>query len=145
MHPVHAMHGGLLTPHAQLTNDSSGPGSLKKYRNLNEMPFKNCRACCVIDTSCTIFAFENRSYIGEFEAEFKKALARESGAQGYCLMKKTDGRKFRDTVPLNVFNLSDPLYKSDAFKNIISNIILCTESPPPLAVVRPELFCQSLL
>jgi hypothetical protein len=28
-----------------------------------------------------IFAFENRSYLGEFEAEFKKALARESGAQ----------------------------------------------------------------
>jgi hypothetical protein len=25
---------------------------------------------------------------GEFEAEFKKALACESGAQGYCLMKK---------------------------------------------------------
>jgi hypothetical protein len=28
----------------------------------------------------TIFVFENRSYLGEFEAEFKKALARESGA-----------------------------------------------------------------
>jgi hypothetical protein len=28
-----------------------------------------------------IFAFENRSYLGEFEAEFKKALACESGAQ----------------------------------------------------------------
>jgi hypothetical protein len=27
-----------------------------------------------------IFAFEYRSYLGEFEAEFKKALARESGA-----------------------------------------------------------------
>jgi hypothetical protein len=26
-------------------------------------------------------AFENRSYLGEFEAEFKKALARELGAQ----------------------------------------------------------------
>jgi hypothetical protein len=28
------------------------------------------------------FTFENRSYLGEFEAEFKKALDRESGAQG---------------------------------------------------------------
>jgi hypothetical protein len=46
------------------------------------------------------FCVRNRSYLGEFEAEFKKGLARESGAQGYCLMKKTEGRKSRDTVPL---------------------------------------------
>jgi hypothetical protein len=26
---------------------------------------------------CTIFVFENRSYLGEFEAEFKKALVRD--------------------------------------------------------------------
>jgi hypothetical protein len=44
-------------------------------------------ACGVIDTACTIFALENRSYLGEFE-------------QGHCLMKKTGGRKSRDTVPL---------------------------------------------
>jgi hypothetical protein len=44
-----------------------------------------------------IFAFENRSYLGKFEAEFKKALARESEAQGYCFMKKTEVRKSRDT------------------------------------------------
>jgi hypothetical protein len=25
-----------------------------------------------LDTACTIFAFENRSYLGEFEAEFKR-------------------------------------------------------------------------
>jgi hypothetical protein len=31
----------------------------------------------------------NRSYLGEFEAEFKKALAREGGAQGILLVKKT--------------------------------------------------------
>jgi hypothetical protein len=43
---------------------------------------KKIRACGVIDTAGTIFAFENRSYFGEFEAEFKKALARESRAQG---------------------------------------------------------------
>jgi hypothetical protein len=54
----------------------------------------------VIDTACKIFAFENRSYLGEFEAEFKKALARESGAQEVLLIKKTEGRKSRDTVPL---------------------------------------------
>jgi hypothetical protein len=41
---------------------------------------KNLCVCGVIDTACTTFAFENRSYLGEFEAEFKKALGRESGA-----------------------------------------------------------------
>jgi hypothetical protein len=59
------------------------------------------RACGVIDTVCTIFAFENRSYLGEFETEFKKALARESGAQGLLFDEKTEVRKTRDTVPLN--------------------------------------------
>jgi hypothetical protein len=39
-------------------------------------------------------------FLGEFEAEFKKALARESGAQGVFFdEKKTEGRKSRDTVP----------------------------------------------
>jgi hypothetical protein len=62
-------------------------------------------ACGVNDTACTIFAFENRSYLGEFEAEFKKALARESGSQGVLFdEKKTEGRKSRDTVPLNEIN-----------------------------------------
>jgi hypothetical protein len=51
-------------------------------------------ACGVIDTACTIFAFENRSwYLGEFEAEFKKALARESGSQGVLFGEKTLGSK----------------------------------------------------
>jgi hypothetical protein len=57
-------------------------------------------ACDVIDTACTIFASENRWYLDEFEAEFKKALARESGAQGVLFDEKTEGRKSRDTVPL---------------------------------------------
>jgi hypothetical protein len=35
------------------------------------------------------FAFENRSYLGENEAEFKKALARESGAQWVLFDEKT--------------------------------------------------------
>jgi hypothetical protein len=47
-----------------------------------------------------MFAFENLSYLGEFEAEFKKALALESGAQGVLFDGKTEGRKSRDTVLL---------------------------------------------
>jgi hypothetical protein len=39
-----------------------------------------------------------RSYLGEFEAELKKALARESGAQGVLLDEKIEGPKSRDTV-----------------------------------------------
>jgi hypothetical protein len=42
------------------------------------------------DTACKV-AFENRAYLGEFEAEFKKALARESGAQGVLFDEKTEG------------------------------------------------------
>jgi hypothetical protein len=56
-------------------------------------------ACGVIDTACMIFALENRSYLGEFEAEFK--LTRESEAQGVTIgFKKPEGRKSRDIVPL---------------------------------------------
>jgi hypothetical protein len=45
--------------------------------------------------------FENRSYLGEFVAEFKKAVAHESEAQGGIVRwKKTEGRKSRDTVSL---------------------------------------------
>jgi hypothetical protein len=69
---------------------------------------KNFRACGVIDTPSTIFSFENQPYLAEFKAEFKKALARESvqGPRGYCLMKKTEGRKSRDTVPLNTIHFT---------------------------------------
>jgi hypothetical protein len=56
---------------------------------------------------CTIFVFENRSYLGEFEAEFKKALARESGAQRVLFDEKTEGRKSRDTVPLTTISFND--------------------------------------
>jgi hypothetical protein len=31
---------------------------------------------------------QNRSYLGEFEAEFKESLARESGAQGVLFDEK---------------------------------------------------------
>jgi hypothetical protein len=64
------------------------PYHFKKYINLKGLPVP-------------IFAFENRSYLGEFEAEFKKALARESGAQGVLFDEKIEGRKSRDTVPLS--------------------------------------------
>jgi hypothetical protein len=59
-----------------------------KKKIFKGLPKKNVRACGVIDTACTIFAFENRSYLGEFEAEFKKALARESRAQGVLFDEK---------------------------------------------------------
>jgi hypothetical protein len=38
-----------------------------------------------------MLSFENRSYLGEFEAEFKKALAHESGA----LMVLFDDKKLK--------------------------------------------------
>jgi hypothetical protein len=36
----------------------------------------------------------------EFESICKTVLAHESGDPGYCLTKKTEGRKSHDTVPL---------------------------------------------
>jgi hypothetical protein len=57
--------------------------------------------------ACTIFAFENRPYLGELEAEFKKALARESGAQGVLFYEKkptVDNLVSRDSVPLSNFS-----------------------------------------
>jgi hypothetical protein len=66
---------------------------LKKYIDFAGYLTKNFRAFGVIDTACTIFAFANRSYLGEFEAEFKMALARESGAQGVLFYEKTEGLK----------------------------------------------------
>jgi hypothetical protein len=77
------------------------PNPKNLYKNLKGLPYltKNFRACGVIDIECTIFAFENRSYIGEFEAEFKKASAREPGAQR-VLFDEKNRRSNRDTVPL---------------------------------------------
>jgi hypothetical protein len=44
---------------------------------------------------------------GEFEAIFETALAHESGLWGGrdCLMKKTEGQKSHDTVPLKLKSL----------------------------------------
>jgi hypothetical protein len=39
------------------------------------------------------FAFENRSYLGEFKAEFKKALALETGAHGILFDEKNQRSK----------------------------------------------------
>jgi hypothetical protein len=48
---------------------------------------------------------ENFDLISEFEFICKKALAPQSGAQDGCFNEKTEGEKFRDTVPLiKVFN-----------------------------------------
>jgi hypothetical protein len=77
--------------------------SYAKQRRCAKKIIKN--ACGVNDTAYTIFAFENRSYLGKFEAELKKALAVNQGPRGYCLMKKTEGRKSRDTVPLREISL----------------------------------------
>jgi hypothetical protein len=44
--------------------------------------------------------FENRSYLSEFEAEFKKALARESGAQGVLFDEKKSRVENLVTLPL---------------------------------------------
>jgi hypothetical protein len=70
-----------------------------------------------------IFLFENRSYLGEFEAEFKKALARESGAQGILSEEKTEGRKSSDTVPLNHAKCLAPekIHQSISFKKTEKN------------------------
>jgi hypothetical protein len=50
----------------------------------------------VNDTACTIFARENRAYLGEFE----KALPRESGPKGVLFDEKTEGQKSHDIVSL---------------------------------------------
>jgi hypothetical protein len=81
------MHAVSLTPHAQkifrttsksenhMKNSEGMQKKLKMHYLTKNVRF---RAYGVIDTACTIFAFKNQSYLGEFEAEFKKALARES-------------------------------------------------------------------
>jgi hypothetical protein len=59
------------------------------------------RACGVVDMACTIFALENRVYLGEFEAGFKKALPRESGPVGVLFDEKTKGQNSHDIVSLS--------------------------------------------
>jgi hypothetical protein len=72
---------------------------------------KNFRACGVIYIAGTIFEFENRSYLSEFVAEFKKALVRESGAQGVLFDEKPKVGKSRDTVPLSHTKVAQSIFK----------------------------------
>jgi hypothetical protein len=58
------------------------------------------------------FAFENRTYLGEVEAEFKKVLARDQG-QGFC-------RKSRDTVPLYWFQNANLFLWQKALKKVLA-------------------------
>jgi hypothetical protein len=51
------------------------------------------------------FAFENRSYLDEFGAEFKKALARESGSQGVLFDEKNRRSKISWHCPFQVYIL----------------------------------------
>jgi hypothetical protein len=68
---------GILSKTHMFPNCPTSP--IQKHINLKGIPKKN--SCMgVIDNACTIFAHKNRSYLREFEAEFKKALPRESGA-----------------------------------------------------------------
>jgi hypothetical protein len=64
---------------------------------------QNFRAFGVIDTACTIFGFEKRSYLGEFEAEFKKAQGRESGAQVVLFDEKKS--RVENLVTLSLSNI----------------------------------------
>jgi hypothetical protein len=61
------MFPNIPTPHLK---------NIYKFKGAKGLPKKN------------FFAFENRSYLGKFEAEFKKALARESGDQGVLFDEK---------------------------------------------------------
>jgi hypothetical protein len=74
----------------------------KKYINLKGLPNKK-RACGVNGTACTFFELENRSYLGEFEAEFKKALDRETGAQGVLFDEKKP--KVENLVTLSLWHI----------------------------------------
>jgi hypothetical protein len=86
-----------------------------------------------------IFAFENRSYLGEFEAEFKKDLALESGVHGgYYLMKKTEGQKSCDTVPLRYHQ--QIIYKTHCAKSIFDWELLPYLKNPLYTKVVPIIF-----
>jgi hypothetical protein len=74
--------------------------------------------------SLILFAFENRSYL-EFEAEFKKALALELGAQGVLFDEKTEGRKSRDTVPLIILILAIFMYQQYLRAKSLFNFFYC--------------------
>jgi hypothetical protein len=93
----------------KLANNSE---SVNHMQNNNAMQKKIKTACSVNDYMFFLlfeividphafFLSKTRSYLDKFEAEFKKA----NGPRVYCLMKKTEGRKSHDTVPLTVLKL----------------------------------------
>jgi hypothetical protein len=65
----------------------------------------------------------NITYLCEFETEFKKALARESRAQGVLFDEKTDGRKSHDTVPLRTTNKIISRYVYDNYNDKMKKLI----------------------
>jgi hypothetical protein len=83
---------------------------LQKYINLKGLPNKQI---FVHALSLTPHARFLRSKIDHISANSKqnskKAFARESGALGVLFDEKTEGRKSRDTVPLNIISCS--IYK----------------------------------
>ena len=54
----------------------------------------------MLHTAKSIFSNFVIEYLGEIETEFKNTSACLSGAQMGRIMKKTGGRKSRDTLPL---------------------------------------------
>jgi hypothetical protein len=53
-----------------------------------ELSFPTTKNMSILRGYLTKIAFENRSYLGEFEAEFQMALACEAGAQGVLFYTK---------------------------------------------------------
>jgi hypothetical protein len=109
---VHAM---SMTPLAKYdttcTNDErfepwqslKGISSENKY--VRQLSYPTTRknffhAIFVIGTACTIFASKNRSYLGEYEVEFKKPT-RNSGPQGVLIDGKKRGSKISWHCPSN--------------------------------------------
>jgi hypothetical protein len=69
----------------------------QKYRGYLKIVFGKSG---IIDTAGAKIDDFKVEYLREFEAIYKKALIRESGAQVGLFDKKNRGRKSRDTVPL---------------------------------------------
>jgi hypothetical protein len=89
------------------------------------------------------FAFENRSHLGEFEAEFKKALARESGAQGVLFDEKTEGQKSRDTVYKQFLAMLEYQAWSSWYKECNGKCVSSwTYCPPSDYCLKPSFVCR---
>jgi hypothetical protein len=66
----------------------------------------------LIDTVFTIFASENRSYLGEFESEFKKTSARESGDKGVLFDENLVTLSFKGKIQQKYSMANIPYYTS---------------------------------